>query len=243
MDFIVLAGGECDESLKAATGCRMRAEIEIDGVPLWKRVVQACEPLGDVVLVGGPEDANLKRVEAGKTYLESLKAGLAECHNEHVVIVTSDLPDLNESSVKEVLDKSNQFSEFSYPIVPVSQCQAKYPDMKRTTLALREGVFTGGNLAKVDREALIRSLPILERAYRDRKKPLRLAKTVGFGTLGRVLVGRIAPRTLPLRVLENAVGGFLKMKVEGVICEDPAIGTDIDSAGQLKAYQASKKPE
>ncbi|MFW5697974.1 MAG: NTP transferase domain-containing protein [Fimbriimonadaceae bacterium] len=241
MDFIVLAGGECDPSLKEATGCQMRAEIEIDGVPLWKRVVQACEPFGNVVLVGGPEKATAKRVEPGKTYLESLKTGLAECHDESVMIVTSDLPDLTENSVKEVLAKSNQFSEFSYPIVPVSRCQAKYPQMKRTTLALREGVFTGGNLAKVNREALIRSLPILERAYRDRKNPLRLAKTVGFGTLGRVLLGRLAPKTLPLRVLENAVGRFLKMKVEGVICEDPATGTDIDSADQLKAYLASKK--
>jgi hypothetical protein len=110
--------------------------------------------------------------------------------------------------------------------------------MRRTTLKLREGRVTGGNVALMETEAMRRALPVMARAYAMRKKPLKLAQIVGFGTLFRVALGQVAPSTLPLSCLEGAVGRFLGTKVRVVVSHYPGLGADLDKVGDWQGFEA-----
>lgn len=236
---VVLAGGRCDDALRALTGVEWRAEIEIDGLSLAERVLEAVRAFGEPLMVGGPE-LGVPRVDAGATFIESIRRGLEASHAERLLISTVDLPDLARPGLEAFVFDSPATAAFCYSIVPLELCHARYPGLQRTSLRLREGRFTGGNVALVDRALLLRALPILERAYAHRKSPLKLAGLLGLGTLGRVALGLLAPSTLRIRRLEQAAERVLGLGVRAVVCSDAAIGTDIDSADQLRAYLALK---
>lgn len=236
MQIVILAGGRCSAELASETGAEWRADVPIGEETVLERVLRAVESLGPVLQVGGSERPGVTRVEPGASFVGSLRNALEAASAEELLIVTADLPDLQKSSLVEFLEKCVPSAALNYPIVPAHLCQAAYPNMSRTTLALREGVFTGGNVALVRASLLRQALPVLEAAYEQRKHPLALARIVGLGLLARVALGKLFPATLPLAALESAVGRFLGVPVHAVPCELPDIGADLDSAEQYRAY-------
>ena len=58
----------------------------------------------------------------------------------------------------------------------------------RTALRLRDGEFTGGNLVLVRPRFLLTQNARIAAAYAARKSPVQLARLLGIGTLGRVIV-------------------------------------------------------
>ncbi|MCH7904461.1 MAG: NTP transferase domain-containing protein [Armatimonadetes bacterium] len=241
MDIVILAGGRCDDELRKASGADTRAEIEIDGTRLVDTVLSATSPLGEPILVGGPSGITARQVEAGANFCDSLSNGLSQVKTEHFLLVTVDLPCLTTESLNDFVDRCDRSAGLNYPIVPMQDCEARFPGMRRTTLKLREGEFTGGNVALMEKEMMARALPVMERAYEVRKKPLLLAQTIGLGVLGRVMLGQVWPRTLRLAALERAVGKFLGVPVRGVISRYAELGADLDKAEQYEQFARLQK--
>lgn len=196
-------------------------------------VVSAVEHLGKVRVVGGSGE-----IEAGKSFIESLERGLEAVQTESFLLVTGDLPYLSREAVDDFLRRADPSVMLNYPIVELSVAEHAYPAMKRTAIKIREGRFTGGNIALIRAEDMRRALPIMNRAYGARKKPLKLAAIVGMRTLFRVAGGQVLPRTLPLRVLEGAVGRFLRAEVRAIITPYPEIAADIDNLAQWRALES-----
>jgi len=232
VDIVILAGGKCSPELEAFAGTPWRALLPWGESTILDQVVQALEPLGEIILVGGPESSNARRVPSGATFVESIGNGLAEVRSENFLLATSDTPYLTSDSVSDFLSRTDPAALFNFPIIPVQAGR----ELKRTSIRLREGRFTGGNLALVHRDLVRQSLPILEQAYAARKKPLQLASMVGLGTLAQLVVGQIVPSLLPLRTLERAVGRFLRAPVKAIPTEYSEIGDDIDT---LEQYQTA----
>ena len=241
MDIVILAGGRCDDELRKASGADTRAEIEINGARLVDTVLNATRPLGEPILVGGPSGITARQVEAGANFCDSLSNGLQQVTTKHFLLVTVDLPCLTTESLIDFIDRCDRSAGLNYPIVPMQDCEAKFPGMRRTTLKLREGEFTGGNVALMEKELMTRALPVMERAYEVRKKPLKLAQTIGLGVLCRVTLGQVWPRTLRLAALERAVGKFLGVPVRGVISRYAELGADLDKAEQYEQFVRLKK--
>ena len=86
-----------------------------------------------------------------------------------------------------------------------------------------------------------RALPVMEKAYAFRKKPLRLAHIVGLDVLGRVLLGQLWPKTLSIKSLEKAMGKFLEVPVHAVPSRYAELGADLDRAEQFEIFQSLKK--
>ena len=86
-------------------------------------------------------------------------------------------------------------------------------------------------------EMMRRAMPVMERAYSLRKKPLLLAREIGLGLLGSVLLGQIWPHLLPAAKLEAAMGKFLGVGVRGVVTDYAELGADLDSAEQYEAFR------
>lgn len=243
MDVIVLAGGRCSPELRQATGVDSRAEIVVAGRTLVDRVIEAVGGVGEPILVGGPADTTIRQVPSGDNFCESLENGLRASESDYVLVCTVDLPCLTKNALKDFIARCDSAAGLSFPIVPMAACEKTFPGMSRTTLKLREGRFTGGNVALVDREAMLKSLPIIEAAYQRRKKPLALAGMVGYGTLIRVVIGQLIPWTLPLSALESVVGRFLGLKVKGIKSDFAELGADLDRPEHLAAFESLMKSD
>lgn len=240
MDIVILAGGKCEPGLAEHTGVEYRAELEFLGRPMVQIVLDAVSPIGDPILVGGPEGLYARQVEGGRSFVESLGRGLAAVTTEHFLLVTVDLPCLTTEAVTDFLNRCEPETALSYPIIRAEDCDRIFPGMKRTTLKLKEGEFTGGNIGYMRKDLMAKALPVLEQAYAYRKSPAKLAKLVGMGTLGRVVLAKFAPSTLDLETLERKVGRFLGVRVKAVVTPFAEIGADIDNVDQYKSLISLK---
>ncbi len=239
MDVVILAGGRCGPDLRAASGVEFRAELPIDGRPILEIVVEAAAPLGEPIVVGGPQGLYPRQFPGGNSFLESLAVGLAHAGDE-VLIVNADLPRLTTAGLEDFLGRCDRSAALNYPIIRLEDCERAFPGMRRTSLRLSEGRFTGGGIGLVRTELMLRSMPILERAYAARKRPIELARIVGMRTLWRLVLGALAPSTLSIAFLEGSVGRFLQAPLHAVITPCPELGADIDNAEQYRAFTGSQ---
>jgi hypothetical protein len=241
VDVVILAGGRCPSDLAEATGVENRAELMFDGKTFAEIVLAATSPLGDPVMVGGPPGLARRQVPGGRTFVESVRNGLDAVVTDRLILATVDLPFLTEASVRDLVARSDESAALNYPVIPSAKCEEAFPGMRRTTLRLREGSFTGGNLAVMRTDLMKSALPILESAYEARKSPLRLARMVGWGTLFRVVLARAVPQTLGLRDLERSVGRLLQVTVRAVQTDFAEVGADIDNLAQYNRLTDLKK--
>lgn len=232
MDVVILGGGATSPQLRALSGAERRSDLRFGGRTMLAIAEQALAPFGEPIVVGGP------LIAAGGSFIDSLARGVERVKAETFLLSTADLPFLTTEAVGDFVARCDPKALVNYPIVPVALCEQRFPKFRRTTLCLREGRYTGGNLGLMSTAMMRQALPILERAYSARKSPLRLAGMVGYGTLFRVLLGRAWPRSLSLTRLERGVTGFLGAPVKAIVSHYPEVATDIDSADQYRALSA-----
>jgi GTP:adenosylcobinamide-phosphate guanylyltransferase len=243
---IVLAGGTTDEAWQRASGARVRAMVPVRGEPMYRHVLRALQGVPEVerILVVGdvPPEAGYEVVPAPEGGLmASVQRGLEVSTTDSVLFVTVDVPFLTAESVRFFLRKSLQSgAALTYAVVPAAVCRERFPQLKRTTVRLREGELTGGNLFWAQRAVALRELPRLERLYAARKQPLRLALAVGIGILIRFLLAQwISPRFLSVRDVERRAERVLGVPARAIICPYAEIGTDIDTLQQWQEIGAS----
>ncbi len=241
MDVVILAGGRCDDDLAELTGVTERWAIEVEGRTFFDRALEAASAIGTPLVVGGPENTHVQRVPGGRSYIESLRAGLDMVTSERMMLITADMPDINATALSDLIGLSPKEPDICFPIIPMALCEGRYPGLKRTTLALKEGKFTGGNAVIARTEGFRRMMHVMEQAYEARKSPLKIAKIVGIDALFLLIAARLFPRFVSVEALERKAGRKLGVTVKAVSCPMPELGTDIDSAEQLLAYHALKK--
>lgn len=234
-DLIILANGKCTPEMEQASGFRYRCELPVEGQAMLDRVIEAVRPFGEPMLVGGPERPGFRQVVGGESFVDSLRIANTLASTPRYLLLFADLPFLKTESVRRFLSDCEPEASVNYPIVPVELCLREYPTLPRTTLKLREGHFTGGNLALIDPQACQQAMPIVQQAYAARKNPLALGRIAGLGTLARIAGTKAFPRAISIRGLESSVGKFLRMPVKAVIVHAADIGTDIDSWAQYQA--------
>lgn len=247
-DIVILAGGKADPSLQELTGVTHRADVPFHGLTLLERTVAAVAPLaGRTIVVGGSEATVVPegsiRVEGGQNFIDSLGRALEKVTSNRFLLCTVDLPFLTTESLNAFLSACEGEYGLFYPIVSAEACRNAFPTVSRTTLKLREGEFTGGNIALIHTDEMRRGLTTMQKAYDARKSPLKLAQIVGFDTLGRVALGKLVPASLTIATVEAKVGRFLGFPVKAVVTQDAAIGTDVDDAAQYQALLQLQTPQ
>jgi hypothetical protein len=242
MDVVILAGGKCSPELKVLAGTSDRCMIPIEGVPIIEIVKRATSFLGEPVIVGGPSGLGSRQVEAGENAIESLFNGMKLVKDDQFLLVTADLPSLSEESLRDFLARcEKRQAVFYYSILDVRNKDERFAEMKRTTIPLHEGVFTGGNVMLVNKPELERAERIILQAYEYRKKPFLLAKMIGFGTLLRIAISRIIPSLTRIEQLEKTISKFLTFPVVAIVSPYPELGADIDNAKQYQIFTKNLK--
>ncbi len=241
VDAIILAGGRNSPAMQATAHTEVRALTPLGAHTMLDYVVQAlaaASSVGRIVVVGAvpPGDA-YQQTPPAETLMDNLFAGIAAARqsspDSRILVSTSDIPFLTPASVDDFVAQSLVAdADFCYPIVPIDICRAAYPQMKRTTVRLREGTFTGGNLMLINPDFVLTQRDTLARAYAARKHPLQLGAMLGWGLLARLLIAQtLAPSVLTIPQLEQGVARLLGhgCRARAIPTRYPEIGTDIDS--------------
>jgi GTP:adenosylcobinamide-phosphate guanylyltransferase len=242
---LVLAGGSIPPAQRAAWGgIANRAVAEIAGQTLLQRVVTALQATPEVgtILVAGdvPLPAGCQAAPGGASLVDTLLLGAAAlgAQEQRLLVVTADIPFLTPDAVQEFLAAAPNDAAFVYPIVPADSCRARYPAMRRTTLRIAEGAFTGGNIVLLDPAFLRARDPLLRAAWAQRKSVPGLARLLGGEIVGRLFLSRLVPGVLRIAHLEAAVSRVLGGTARAVVCDRPEIGADIDHPEDIAVARA-----
>jgi hypothetical protein len=251
---VVLAGGRAGPELAAQIQSQNRALARFNGALLLDLVVDAllsAEPASPISVVGDvPDRPEYRRIPDQGDFVANVLAGAGACADSDWMLVSSaDMPFLTGQIVSEFVREARTAAEecdadLVYPIVPVSECYARYPDIKRTAIRVREGEFTGGNMVLARPAFFLTRRELLGRTYAARKKPLLLAAMLGAGTVGRLLLSQtLAPGALGIAMLEARVGALMNGKARAVVCHRPEIATDLDRPSDFAAAAAHARPD
>lgn len=246
INAVVLAGGKNGPEMRAATGVENRALTPLGGTTMLGCVVAAltaAASLGRVFVVGPmPPSPEYTTVTGGETMLYNLMVGLtaAQADGDGMVLVsTSDIPFLTSAAVEDfVRQASASGADLCFSYVPVELCYAKYPQMKRTAIKVREGKVTLGNLFLVNPRFLIAHQKTIMQAYAARKSPFQVGRLLGWGLLARFLGAQfLSPTLLPVSELVGSVGRLIGggCRVSAIRSGFPEIGTDVDKPDDVAA--------
>ncbi len=248
-DAIILAGGGKTEPLTDQEGVTNKAFIEIHGRPMIGYIINALlgSPSIEKIVAVGPEKELEELLEQGYNFalfpeegslLENLAAGLKGVDQERLCLVlTGDIPLIDRGVIEGFLERCAPFDgDFYYPILSRERCRERYPQMKRTYVRLREGYFTGGNVALLRPGwfNLCRSQLDLFVAYR--KKPLKL-----FRILPAIFILKFLMNTLTVTDLERYLSLMMQAGAHAVPCDFVEIGTDVDKTSDLEIVRQALK--
>jgi len=253
---LVLAGGQVKEKYAASwepflpKGTRNRALLELGGKAMYQRVVevlQATPEVGRILLAGEvPPLSGCESIAGGESMVDTLLSGVAALGTEEtrLLVVTADIPFLTPEAVQALLQDAPE-ADFVYTIIPAGLCQTAFPEMRRTTLKLAEGEFTGGNVVLLNPAFLRTSEAAVRKAYALRKNVPGLAALLGPSTILRLLVSRAVPQVLNLPLLEAAVSRLLQgARARAVVSPFPGVGADVDHPEDVplvRRYLAERK--
>ena len=238
MRLIVLAGGKLDAELSAKTGLEWRAELPFKGETFVDIVIRELRPFGEVVVVGGPRRKDVEWLEGGERFFDSFSKGVGAGGEGTFLMASVDLPFLTSESVSDFIDTCRMdHAAIHYPIVDLKSMGPKFGEMKRTSLRLKEGEFTGGNLFYVDGLTMRKVMPRMEAAYQARKNVMKLGSLLGMQTLLAIIAAKVVPGSVSISRLEHLVGQSLGAPVRAVISKFPEIAADIDSSDHFAWLQ------
>ena len=249
---LVLGGGDAGDLFAVSHGAAVKGLVHVAGQPMALHVLQALRATGRVskVIYIGPTtpemdalidlqlaDAGglIDNLSTGLKALEGIQEDGQEGASGRALVLTADIPMLQPQDLLDVFAQAEAMPDAGllYPVVRREDCEAAFPGVKRTYVRVRDGTFTGGNIFFFSPDLVDRFLPRLREVLAARKAPLRLAAQVGFGTLLRLVTGR-----LTVHGLEAAVSRLLEVEARGIITPHASIGTDVDKESDLALAEA-----
>jgi molybdopterin-guanine dinucleotide biosynthesis protein A len=242
MPVVILAGGSTPEKI-LATGEKEkeRAFLDIGGRPMLAWVLDAFRAsgvCGDMLCIGNADRLRstfgLKPEQVMGdlgSMLDNFMAGMEHFRKyPRVINATCDIPLVTPEALRFVIDETSKMdAEVFYPIVDIRRFDEKFPGGRRTTQALKEGTFTGGNVFVVNPERVLKNRGNVERVIRDRKSPAKLVRMFGLP-----FILKFALKQLDLKGLEDKATSIMGARMRSVITPYPEIGFDVDKPEDLE---------
>lgn len=254
LSAIVLAGErQATDELRQHHGVESKALIQIDGVPMIHRVLGALRDSDfiDELWLSGPAES---AVASDNQLEDRIQSGEIQWRPPEVSPSTSAFEVMNEiSDQRKVLLTTVDHSLLSSEIVdyfcreslkssadvtlglsPYSLVRECFPTMKKTVLHFRDGDFCGCNLFTFLSAEGREVASFWRRIEKERKKPLRLIKLLGWRS---VLSYRLGLLTLTdaLEQLSDVLG----FRVKAIILPFAHACVDVDSQADYEIIQAS----
>lgn len=240
------AGGD---PLALATGVAHKALAPVAGVAMLERVLQtlgASRWVGRIVVcgldptvtgdlatrpAGGPPIELMRgdRTPSASAALAIQELGLAP----PVLITTADHPLLSPTTLDAFCERAIAINaDATFGLVPVNLVHAAFPGIRRTAFRFRDGGFCGCNLYALLSTKGYAALREWAQVEAERKRPWRMLRILGYGTLLRFVLGQLS-----LADLTGVVFARTGLSVRPVLLTDPAAGFDVDTPEQRTAAE------
>lgn len=249
---VVLAGDRGpDDPLVEHAGTCCKAMIEIDGIPMVLRVLQALAEAVEVGprLLSGPQRSQLGPQAAlsamiGAREIDWCAPSLTPCSSAHqamqtipedtpVLVTTADHPLLSAGIIDEFCARSRTGDhDVTVGLAPYDLVKQAYPEMKKTVLHFRDGDYCGANLFTFQTSRGRCMADFWRRVETQRKSPLRIIRTLGWGAVIKYLLGMLTLGNA-LEVLSRR----LDLRIGAVILPYAEAAVDIDSIADRDLVQ------
>jgi CTP:molybdopterin cytidylyltransferase MocA len=228
------------DPVASASGVPLKVLTPIAGITMLERVLQTLQAARSVerIVVCGLEGAaappGVELVGGDRTPGASAARAIATLGlAPPIVITTADHPLLTPDTLDAFCERTAAMNaDVTFGLVPVGLVQAAFPGIRRTTYRFRDGEFFGCNLYALPTAAGCEAPTFWARVEAHRKRPWRLVGTLGYGTLLRFFLGRLA-----LADLTGLVFTRTGLRVRPVFLTDPAAGFDVDTPEQHRAAE------
>lgn len=241
--MLVLAGqreGVVDP-LCAQAGIEWKALLPIHGKPMIDYVLAAlaaCPALAKPVWISGMDTALIAKglkqspSEAGpaSSVVAAAQAGLPT----PFLVTTCDHPLLSPKMIEDFIEGAQASgADFALGLASKDIIQPAYPHVKRTYLKFRDDSVSGCNLFYVKNQRGLRAIEFWRAAQNDRKKPIKLARRLGFGMLIRYITGRLSVQGAFQHAADK-----LGITACPVMLNSPEAAIDVDKPSDLELVES-----
>lgn len=248
VNVIVLAGQVNQGALRDHSDAANEALIKIGDKPMLQWVVQALREAAQIgrILIVSPKGQiqpyitgeRLEYVDSRGNIVDNILAALTLLPSgEKTLIVSSDVPFITGQIVDDLVALcQHREGDLYYPIVSRQASEAKFANVRRTYVKLREGEFTGGNIFLVNPAIADRIAADMKRFLEYRKRPFKMITLLGrlLGWKGWGLVGRYLANSMRIQDLENTISRMWRIRAVAIICPWPEVGVDVDKPEDLE---------
>jgi len=233
---LILAGSRgATDPVAQAAGTQYKAFAEINGRPMIAYVIDAlrAEPRIGRIAASIEVDApalpdGIERIAVDESPASSLLAALNELPTP-LLVTTADHPLLLPEMIRSFLDDAeNNEAEAMTALCPREIAEQAGNPARRTYLPFRDGPASGTNLFALKTPKAVGVADFWRKLEKLRKKPIRMAATLGPGLLVRAALGRLQ-RVHAARALHRATGcpvAFAELAY-------PDAAHDVDTPGDL----------
>ena len=236
---IVLAGSRPEgDPLAIAQNVPVKAMLDIAGQPMISHVLRAlkeCPLVDEIVICGDKEYLNgidgAEFIKPDKTPSISVQRAMMSLpQDKPVLITTADHPLLSAATLSRFLDDSIKMPcDATVGVVEAELVKDALPQTKRTTLKFAGEKLHGSNLFTL-MGPQAKALPVFwQRLENFRKKPLRMAKELGFINSALYLCG-----LLTIGKAFRDIGRLTSTVIRPVVIEDPHAAVDVDKESDLE---------
>lgn len=247
---VILAGAQDTELTSENAENNYEAMIEISQKPMIIYILQAltkAEKINKIIIIGPKKEEEFLKLhgadlvlEGKKSIVKNIKLGLqalSQFHSKlrHFLLASSDIPLTTATAIDNFLNKCEGVRQeygLYYPIIPKETNLNMYPESERTYVKLKEGTYTGGNLALLDSKIIKKSSVLINKIINNRKNPFKMSQFLGLKLAIKLLCHR-----LTITEVENRVSQLIDDTCKAIITDYPELGFDIDKRGDLNLIQ------
>lgn len=245
---IILAGG------MAQWVGKPKALLVFNDIPVVLHIFNALQKLSivkKIAIVGYPEvlsvlPENCIKAEASSDLWANTQIGIKAVEPEGedcLMLCAADMPFVTTSSLEAFLKEALKTgADIVYPAVPLSAFQRLgLSGVSRTSLRLREGTFTGGNLFLIQAKVLPNIFALADKAIRSRKSLWQLGQIAGWKLLFKWLFSHMPivgnAFLVSVNELEKRGEELLKCRCKAVIADLPELAFDVDKPEDYELAQ------
>lgn len=232
---LVLAGSRPGgvDPVAAMAGVRYKCMAPIGGRPMVERVLAvlaASSRIGQIVLVADPDcgaaglplaaelmaEGRLRIVPPAQTPATSVLAALDGIAHRPVLVTTADHALLDEAILHQFLSGAiASEADVAAGLASAEVILRDYPDTRRTFWKFRDGRFSGANLFALTTTSADAAVAFWRRVEAERKRPWRIVRLFGIGSL-LLYLGRRLTLEGAFRRASATIGARVRPVVIGI---------------------------
>lgn len=230
-DPVAIAGGVSHKALLPIAGVPMVVRVvrALQAVPAITRVVVCLE---DPAILQGLLPSSVQVIPSkpegpSASVLDSLAR-----FGTPLLVTTADNALLQPEWVEELLKAPSSHTDIAVGVATQASIQQAVPQTKRTYIRLTDMVFSGCNLFYFKTSVSARVADLWRTVEKNRKRPLRVAWTLGLGILLRAITGRLSTQALYARIYK-----LTSARAELLPLSDGRAAVDVDKEADIVLAQ------